>query len=94
MPIDRVMKSMTEACHTEGQCETSPIEIKGFQKVSSDSVVDETLTLNPIGAYPTWIRNGLRDALGAAVKAVAKCKKVVHSQNCGFSAFYCPRKST
>ncbi|RDL36423.1 Uncharacterized protein BP5553_05775 [Venustampulla echinocandica] len=94
LPIDKIIDKMSDACHTSGQCDTSPIKITGYQLVHKDSVVDETLTINPSGSYPTWIRNGLRDALRAAVKATAKCETIVHTPNCGFSAYYCPGKKT
>jgi hypothetical protein len=93
--IDTIVDNLAAACSTQGQCDTSAINLKG-QLVAAGTgaeVDDETLTVNPSGDYPTWIHNGLLDALRAAVKAVAVCQDVTNTPNCGFSPYYCPCKS-
>ncbi|KAF2847365.1 hypothetical protein T440DRAFT_471078 [Plenodomus tracheiphilus IPT5] len=54
------------------------------------------VTLGPDGTYPTWIRNGLIDALAAAVKTIAKCEDGTYTNTCpGTTAMaWCPRKET
>ncbi|KAF2646751.1 hypothetical protein P280DRAFT_18239 [Massarina eburnea CBS 473.64] len=91
--IDDIFAKLDDACHTTGQCETNDISVKS-QFLTKDSVSDISITLGPAGAYPTWIRNGLIDALKAAVKEIAKCSDVTHTDNCGFSATFCPGKTT
>lgn len=66
------------------------------QLFSSETVNDLTVTIGPDGEYPTWIRNGLLDALGAAARTVAKCTSGTYTNTCpGTTAMaYCPRKQT
>jgi hypothetical protein len=54
------------------------------------SVDDITVHVDPSGAYPTWIHNGLIDGLSAAVKAIAKCEDVTNTPTCPNPAVYCP----
>ncbi|KAI0531554.1 hypothetical protein GGR58DRAFT_524417 [Xylaria digitata] len=51
-----------------------------------------TVVVNPSGSYPTWIHDGLIDALRAAVKAVADCKDVSQTLLCTNPnpMLYCP----
>ena len=58
------------------------------------TVDDETVTVNPEGAYQSWIHNGLLDALQAAAVAVAQCESVTNTPNCDDSPEYCPCMST
>lgn len=93
--IDEIVERLATACSTQGQCDSSPIEIRGESVVAGygSSPPGETLTVNPIGSYPTWIHNGLIEALGAAVKAVAECKDIKHTPSCPNPMAYCPGKS-
>ncbi|KAF2466174.1 uncharacterized protein BDR25DRAFT_306336 [Lindgomyces ingoldianus] len=91
--IETIIDALAKACSTQGQCDTSALEFKGqLVESGTGSVTDETLTVDPSGAYPTWIHNGLIDSLYAAVKAIAKCEDVTNTPTCGFSAYYCPSK--
>lgn len=90
--IDNIINQLASACSTQGQCDTSPLTIDG-QLIApglGGSVDDETLTINPSGDYPTWIHNGLIDALSAAVKAVANCSDVTQTSTCPNPMSYCP----
>lgn len=87
--IDDVAGKLAEACHESGQCETNDIEMDG-QIISTDTVNNIKLTLGPDGAYPTWIRNGLLDALFAAVKEIAKCEDTTHKPTCPNPMVFCP----
>lgn len=93
--IDEIITSLAAACSTQGQCDTSPIEIKGqlVEPGLGGSVDGETLTINPSGSYPTWIHNGLIESLSAAVKAIAKCEDVRNTPTCPNPIAYCPGKS-
>lgn len=93
--IDAIVGQLAAVCSTQGQCDTSPFQLTG-QLIAAGlggTVEDETLTVNPSGSYPTWIHNGLIDALGAAVKAVAKCEQVTQTSACANPMAYCPRES-
>jgi hypothetical protein len=85
------MAAIIPICHTSGQCETNDIELTG-QLFKSESVDDIKVTLGPSGEYPTWIHNGLLDALAAAAKTVAKCESGTYTNRCfGSTAMaYCP----
>ena len=89
------MSAMAPICHESGQCETNDIELTS-QLFSSETVKAIKVTLGPNGNYPTWIRNGLLDALGAAARVVAKCEDGTYTNTCpGTTAMaYCPRKKT
>ena len=91
--IDKIIDELAKACSTQGQCDTSSIEIKGsWIPQGWGDTVGETLTVNPSGSYPTWIHNGLIDALHAAVKEIATCKDVTHQSPCPNPMAYCPCK--
>lgn len=92
--IDAIVGQLAAVCSTQGQCDTSPFQLTG-QLIGpglGGSVEDETLTVNPSGSYPTWIHNGLIDAIGAAVKAVARCEQVTQTSACANPMAYCPRE--
>ena len=93
IPISVVMSNVDKACGDNGLCQTNPIDITG-ELVDSNDVYDEILTIMPNGDYPTWIHNGLWDALNAAIKAVANCSTVTHDPVCPDPEAYCPSKST
>ena len=57
---DAIIEKIAEACFIEGQCKTPPISF-------------HNIDIHPSGNYPTWIRNGLIDALRAGVKTVSSC---------------------
>lgn len=66
-------------CHETGLCETNDIEFKGRYLENRYGKNEEIkVTLEPHGAYPEWIRNGLVETLMAAVKKGAKCEDVCH----------------
>ncbi|PGH16235.1 hypothetical protein AJ80_05258 [Polytolypa hystricis UAMH7299] len=92
--IDDVMKKLDAACYTEGVCNTRPFELKGqiHSKGLGSTSNNIKLIVNPDGAYPTWIHNGLLQALHAAVKKVAKCKNITSRPKCSFTQGYCPHK--
>lgn len=93
--IDEIVKNLASACSTQGQCDTSPIEIRGnIVTAGTDfGTTGETLTVNPSGSYPTWIHNGLIDTLSAAVKVIAECRDVTTTTGClGNPMAYCPCK--
>jgi hypothetical protein len=86
---------MGSVCSTQGLCETNAVDITGYQLVDAGlggSVYDETLTITPNGAYPTWIHNGLLEALNAAVGAAAQCSQVTNTPTCPNPESYCPGK--
>ena len=90
--MDEIVDEIAKACHTEGQCDTSPIDIKGYeirQDLRGDAF-PEILTVNPSGSYPTWIHNGLIDALRVAVKAMAECHDVTIQPMCLVPLSFCP----
>lgn len=89
--IDDIASKLYEVCHESGQCETNDIKMDG-QLLSTDSAENIELTLGPDGSYPTWIRNGLVDALIAAVHAIAKCEDTTHKPTCPNPMVYCPGK--
>lgn len=91
--MDKIFASIGEACHETGLCESNEISLDS-QLFGSDTVEGLTVKLGPQGAYPTWIRNGLLDALKAAVLEVAVCEDTKHTQSCGFSSTYCPNSGT
>lgn len=92
--IDAIVGELYDVCSTQGQCDTSPFDLKGqfIAPGLGGSVKSATLTVNPSGSYPTWIHNGLLDAIGAAVKAVAKCEKITRTSTCPNPMAYCPSK--
>lgn len=92
---DEIIGTVAPICHESGQCETNPLEMKS-QLFTSESVTNLIITISPDGEYPTWIRNGLLDALGAAAKTVAKCEDGTYTNTCpGVTAMaYCPRRKT
>lgn len=92
---DSIMAAISPICHESGQCETNDLELTA-QLFKSESVDDIKVTLGPQGAYPTWIRNGLIDALAAAAKEVAKCESGTYTNRCfGSTAMaYCPQTQT
>jgi len=57
---DEIIEKIAEACFIEGQCKPPTIAFHNIE-------------IRPSGNYPTWIRNGLIDALRAGVKTVATC---------------------
>jgi hypothetical protein len=89
------MNDMGKVCHEAGLCETPPI-VEKTQLIEGSTVSDIKVTLDPNGAYPTWIRNGLLDALNAAVRQIAVCTPGSHTDTCpGVSAMsYCPQTVT
>lgn len=92
--IDDIIGGLAKACSTQGQCDTSTIDFKG-QLVAAglgSEVDDITVSVEPSGAYPTWIHNGLIDGLAAAVKAVAECEDITNTPTCPNPAVYCPAK--
>lgn len=91
--MDEIHGSLAGACHEEGLCETSPIELKA-QRVKGTKVSNIKITLNPDGSYPTWIRNGLVDTLYAAAKHISVCTPGSFVDSCpGVTAMaYCPRR--
>ncbi|KAH7377620.1 hypothetical protein BKA66DRAFT_422058 [Pyrenochaeta sp. MPI-SDFR-AT-0127] len=95
LTTDEIIGTVAPICHESGQCETNDLEMKA-QLFSSESVKNLIITIGPDGEYPTWIRNGLLDTLGAAAKTVAKCTDGTYTNTCpGVSAMaYCPRKKT
>ncbi|KAL6711512.1 hypothetical protein ACN47E_004446 [Coniothyrium glycines] len=95
LTTDAIIAALNPICHESGQCETNPIDLKS-QLFGPDAVDALKTTLRPDGEYPTWIRNGLVDALGAAAKAVARCEPGTYTNRCfGSSAMaYCPAKKT
>jgi hypothetical protein len=95
LSIDDIMSEMGHACQSEGQCDTTDIE-KEAQLMSASNVLDIKVTIGPHGAYPTWIRNGLLDTMGAAIRSVAQCTPGTYTNTCpGVTAMaYCPRKKT
>lgn len=75
-------------------CDTGDISLDGQLIAAGNGEVDDiTVTIHPSGSYPTWIHNGLLDALRGAVKAVADCKDVTHKSDCPNPAVYCPSES-
>jgi hypothetical protein len=92
IPISVIMSKVDNACSDNGLCQTNAIEVSG-QLVESSDVYDETLTITPNGDYPTWIHNGLWEALNAAINAVAKFSKVTNDPVCPDPEAYCPSKS-
>ncbi|KAI8931333.1 hypothetical protein NX059_011674 [Plenodomus lindquistii] len=95
LPLDDVISQLYTVCHESGQCETNDIELKSML-MSSEGADALKITLGPDGTYPTWIRNGLVDALGAAIKAVAKCETGTYTNKCfGSTAMaYCQQRKT
>ncbi|KAF2733262.1 hypothetical protein EJ04DRAFT_605937 [Polyplosphaeria fusca] len=90
--IDDIISGLASACSTQGQCDTSIFELKG-QLIGGGlggSVDSLTASIGPSGAYPTWIRNGLVDTLGAAVKSIAECRDTTQTPTCPNPAVYCP----
>ncbi|KAK7182254.1 hypothetical protein DPSP01_006972 [Paraphaeosphaeria sporulosa] len=90
--IDEIIAGLSKACSTQGQCDTSTIDFQG-QLIAAgrgSSVDDITVHVEPSGAYPTWIHNGLIDGLAAAVKAVAECEDITNTPTCPNPAVYCP----
>lgn len=73
-----------DVCHESGQCETEEQTFDGWWQASGPNgdMGPITVTMNPSGAYPTWIRNGLVDALRAAVLAGARCGDSTNTQLC------------
>ncbi|KAI1378717.1 hypothetical protein F4677DRAFT_465844 [Hypoxylon crocopeplum] len=93
--IDEIIQNISEKCSTVGTCDTGDISLDGQLIAAGNGAVDDiTVTIHPSGSYPTWIHNGLIDALHAAVKAVADCQDVTHKSDCPNPAVYCPTKST
>ncbi|MCJ1371116.1 hypothetical protein MMC20_002331 [Loxospora ochrophaea] len=82
LPVDVIIANLTSLCADEGQCDTGPVSIKGYQLIgtghdeSYSSTEDETVTIAASGSYPTWIHNGLLEVLGAAANSVANCSSV------------------
>jgi hypothetical protein len=81
LTLDMIMGDMGAACHGEGNCETTDIEKKSILW-GKDSQKEWKVTLSPTGTYVSWIRNGLLDALGAAVKEVVKCESGTYTNKC------------
>ncbi|KAK3202664.1 hypothetical protein GRF29_154g350333 [Pseudopithomyces chartarum] len=90
--IDSIFAELGDACATTGTCDSSTRTIDG-QLIGAGlggNVEDITVSLEPYGLYPIWIRNGLLDALHAAVLEVAKCEDIHHQPTCPNPAVYCP----
>ncbi|KAF2498238.1 hypothetical protein BU16DRAFT_570799 [Lophium mytilinum] len=83
--INAMFDALTGACHESGQCDTSPLTFDGWWQASglNGEMGPIVVTMDPSGAYPTWIRNGLVDTLRAAVLAAANCGNSVNTQGCG-----------
>lgn len=90
--IDDIVGQLGDACATTGQCDTSTRTLDG-QLIAAgrgSSVEDITVSIDPSGAYPVWIRNGLIDILKATVKEVAKCEDITNTPTCPNPAVFCP----
>lgn len=90
------MSNMGNACGTQGLCETTAVDITGYQLIDAGlggNVYDETLTLSPNGDYPAWIKNGPWEALNAAIGAAAQCSQVTNTPACANAEGYCPGES-
>lgn len=82
---------LADACATSGQCDTNTQTLQGqLVEDGNGSVDDITVSINPEGAYPVWIRNGLIDVLHAALAKVADCKDVTNTPTCPNPMSYCP----
>ena len=46
---------------------------------------DETITAIASGDYPTWIHNGLFEALSAALNEAVNCTQVTNMPTCSFT---------
>lgn len=79
-----MFSKLYEVCHESGQCETTDQTFDGWWQAdgANGDMGPITVTMTPEGAYPTWIRNGLVDALKAAVVAGAKCGDSINTQLC------------
>jgi len=92
-PLQKIIDTLTTSCSTTGLCDTDPVDITGYQLVDAglgSSVYDITVTVNPSGDYPTWIHEGLGEALGAAIAAAAQCADVTNTPTCPSAESYCP----
>lgn len=82
-PVDVVFQKFASACATSGLCDTTPVQVTGYslwsqgRNPSSDTGI--TITIVPGGVYPTWIHNGLLEALQAAVDKAAVCSSVTYT---------------
>ncbi|PGH17147.1 hypothetical protein AJ79_01285 [Helicocarpus griseus UAMH5409] len=93
--VEDIRDKLFEACHTKGQCDTSDsFEFTSQIHASGRSSGATTIKVkvNPDGAYPTWIRNGLVEAIYAAAKQVVKCKDVTTTPTCPNAWVYCPER--
>lgn len=81
--IHDVVAKLSEACSTQGQCDTNSI---GLSSDYDDNGVERpiTLTLGPSGAYPSDKHDLLLQVLEASVLAIAQCETVDSSVvDCG-----------
>ncbi|KAL1959284.1 hypothetical protein VTO42DRAFT_2471 [Malbranchea cinnamomea] len=92
--IDSIKERLTDVCSTKGQCFSNAFELEG--QIHEPGLGGKTQTISvivkPEGEYPTWIRNGLLDALIASVKAVIKCREVTTTPTCANPMAYCPSR--
>ncbi|KAF2111832.1 hypothetical protein BDV96DRAFT_634595 [Lophiotrema nucula] len=75
--IDDIHNQLASVCHEHGSCDTNDVIFTTAAWAQRD-YEPGTITIQPDGEYPTWIRNGLLDTLMAAVKAIAKCESGVY----------------
>ncbi|KAL4732971.1 hypothetical protein BDV11DRAFT_214583 [Aspergillus similis] len=92
--IGDITDKLNKVCSTQGQCDTNPFTLNGqlVEPGLGGSVNNLILTVNPSGAYPTWIHNGLIDTLYAAVTTLADCYEVTNTPTCPSPMTYCPSK--
>ncbi|KAI0379048.1 hypothetical protein F5Y04DRAFT_283135 [Hypomontagnella monticulosa] len=87
--IDQVLDSLYDKCSEGGMCDTGDITLPG-ELLSGGDVESVTATIRPSGNYHTWIRNGLLEAVRAAVTRAADCSNVTHEDRCPDARSYCP----
>jgi hypothetical protein len=82
-PVDVVFGNFADSCSVNGKCATSDIEINDYNLWSEgrnpSSNTQITITVTPDGSYPTWIHNGLLDALKATLDKIKKCNQVTYT---------------
>ncbi|MCJ1311382.1 hypothetical protein MMC25_005053 [Agyrium rufum] len=89
--IDDIMGSMYTACGSYGTCDTNPTTMTGEIITSKGNLDGETITLNPSGDYPTWLNNGILQALQAGITAAATSANMSYEVPCASYESYCPQ---
>ena len=85
LSVSDVLGTLSAACGSSGLCELTPSAVQSKYLTSETTYQVDDIQLTPGGDYQVWIRDGLLEALTAAIEAVAVCTKHTFYPNCSGS---------